>query len=107
MFKPEVKNEFYIIRVEEKDASIDINNVAELKKFLKEGISQGYKKIIVDFKNVTYIDSSGLGCLMDAMKEVKEKGGELGILSISPDVLEVFTATKIGQFFKYYKSIGG
>ena len=76
MFKPEVKNDFYIIRVEEKDASIDINNVAELKKLLKEGISQGYKKIIVDFKNVTYIDSSGLGCLMDVMKEVKEKGGE-------------------------------
>ncbi len=106
MFKPEIKNDFYIIRVEGQDASIDINNVSELKKLLKEGIEQGYKKIIVDFKNISYIDSSGLGCLMDSMKELKNKGGELGILSISSDVLEVFTATKIGQFFKYYKSIG-
>ncbi len=106
MFKSEVKGNLFIVRVDKKDATIDINNVAELKEVLKDGIGKGYKKIIVDFKNITYIDSSGLGCLMDAMKELKNTdNGELGILSISPDVLEVFTATKIGQFFKYYKSI--
>lgn len=105
MFKPEIISDYYIVRVEKREASIDINNVTELKKLLKSGMEQGYKKLIIDFQNVTYIDSSGLGCLLDIMKELKEKDGELGILSISKDVLEVFTATKIGQYFKYYKSI--
>jgi anti-sigma B factor antagonist len=105
MFKAETKNDFYIVRVDQKDAAIDINNVNDLKKILKEGISQGFKKLIIDFTNVVYIDSSGLGCLMDILKEIKEQNGEVGLLSISKEVLEVFTATKIAQFFKYYKSV--
>jgi anti-sigma B factor antagonist len=105
MFRTEIINDYYVVRVDVKEASIDINNVESLKKILKEGIEKGYKKLIVDFQNVVYIDSSGLGCLMDIMKLAKEKGGEVGILSISKDVLEVFIATKIGQFFKFYKTI--
>lgn len=106
MYKTEKKGDFFLIKVEKQgEAEIDINNVEELKKVLTEAINSGEKKVLVDFSNVTYIDSSGLGCLMDAMKQLKAKDGELGILSISKDVLEVFTATKIAQFFKFYKSI--
>ncbi|MBN1898014.1 MAG: STAS domain-containing protein [Spirochaetes bacterium] len=105
MFKAEINDHLFIVRIEEENTSIDINNVGELKKLLKNGIEQGFKKIIVDFQKIDYIDSSGLGCLMDVMKDLKGKGGELGILSISSDVLEVFTATKIGQYFKFYKKV--
>ncbi len=106
MFKPEKHDDFLIIKlVESKSNSIDISNIEELKEVLNKAIEEGNKKILVDFSNITYIDSSGLGGLMDAMKQLKEKGGELGILSISKDVLEVFTATKVAQFFKFYKNI--
>ncbi len=106
MFSVEEREDMYIVRINKQEADIDINSVEELKKTLEEGIEKGYKKIIVDFKNVSYIDSSGLGCLMDIMKKEKEKNnGEVGILSIKPEILEVFTATKIAQFFRFYKSL--
>ncbi len=106
MFEVMEKDGFTIIRIVKKGVnSLDINNIDTLKEKLDEIISSGKTKVLVDFSNITYVDSSGLGGLMDAMKKLKEKGGELGILSISKDVLEVFAATKVAQFFKFYKSI--
>ncbi len=99
------KEDYTIVRNEKANAEIELTNVVELNKILNELIESGEKKILIDFKNIVYIDSSGLGALMAAMKKLKERDGELGILSISNEVLEVFTATKIAQFFKFYKSM--
>lgn len=105
MYSVEKKDDFVIVRIFKNRAEIEFNNIMNLKNILEDLLSKGEKKILIDFKNVIYIDSSGLGILMETMKKLKEGGGELGILSISRDLLEVFTATKIGQFFKYYKTI--
>ncbi len=106
MFDIIEKDGFTIIKLAKKGInSLDINNIDAMKKSLDELINAGKNKILVNFSNINYIDSSGLGGLMDAMKKLKNKGGELGILSISKDVLEVFAATKVAQFFKFYKSI--
>ncbi len=99
------KNNYTIIKNIKNHAEIQLTNIGELKKILNELINSGKKNILIDFENVFYIDSAGLGTLLDAMKKLKEKNQELGILSISKDLLEVFTATKIAQYFKFYKSI--
>ncbi len=101
----EKKDDHTIVRHNEEKAEIEINNTVELRKILNNLIDSGETKILVDFKNITYIDSSGLGVMLDAMKRLNESNGEVGLLSISKDVLEVFTSTKIAQFFKFYKSV--
>lgn len=105
MISVEKVNQFSVIRFTEANSEIEFNNVAELKKILDDLITRGTAKILIDFKNVIYIDSSGLGILIDAVKRLTKMNGELGILSISKEVLEVFTATKIGQYFRFYKSL--
>lgn len=105
MISVEKVNQFSVIRFTEANSEIEFNNVAELKKILDDLITRGTAKILIDFKNVVYIDSSGLGILIDAVKRLTKMNGELGILSISKEVLEVFTATKIGQYFRFYKSL--
>lgn len=105
MISVEKINQFSVIRFTEANSEIEFNNVAELKKILDDLINKGTAKILIDFKNVIYIDSSGLGILIDAVKRLTKMNGELGILSISKEVLEVFTATKIGQYFRFYKSL--
>ena len=105
MYKIEKKDKYTIIRHTKSEAEIQLNNIGELKNILDKLIDEREKKILIDFKNIAYIDSAGLGTLLDAMKKLKDNNCELGILSISKDVLEVFTATKIAQYFKFYKSI--
>ena len=104
MYIKEKKEDYTIVRNEKANAEIELTNITELNEILNGLIESGEKKIVIDFKNIVYIDSSGLGTMMAAMKKLKKRDGELGILSISKEVLEVFTATKIAQFFKFYKS---
>ncbi len=98
------KQDFTFIRNDKAKAEIELTNIDELSKILNELIDKGEQKILINFQNVVYIDSSALGVLMDAIKKLKKQDGELGILSISRNILEVFIATQIAQYFKYYKS---
>ncbi len=104
MYSVNKKDDRVIVRHDKANAEIEINNTIELRKVLDKLLDEGEKKILIDFGNIVYIDSSGLGVLLDSMKRLNEVNGELGILSISKDVLEVFTSTKIAQYFKFYKS---
>ncbi len=98
------KQDFTLIRNDKVRAEIELTNINELSKILNELIDKGERNILINFQNVVYIDSSALGVLMDAIKKLKKQDGELGILSISRNILEVFIATQIAQYFKYYKS---
>ena len=104
MFKKEKKGNYMIISNDEPKAEIELTNIKEINVILNDLIENTSENILVDFSNISYIDSSGLGAMMNAMKKLKKQDRELGFLSISKDVLEVFTATKIAQFFKFYKS---
>ncbi len=70
---------------------IDITNSDDFKSTLLELFDGGYKKIIVDFQNVTGIDSSGLGKILLFQKKLKEVGGELSIVNVKNEyVLKMF-----------------
>lgn len=99
------KDDYTIIRNDRNQAEIELTNIEELNAILQQFITNNKSKILIDFRNVTYIDSSALGLLLEAMKKLKIQNRELGILSISRDILEVFIATQIAQFFKYYKIV--
>lgn len=105
MYTLEKISNFNVIRINQPKAEIELNNVDELKKLIEELMRKGIKKILIDLKNVVYIDSSGLGVFIETVKRLREIKGELGILSISRDLLEVLTATKVGQYFKFYKKL--
>lgn len=105
MYAVDKTDDCTIIRTSKPKAEIELNNVNQLKELFEKLISEKTPKILIDFRYVVYIDSAGLGVLLDAMKKIKNHNGELGILSVSKDILEVFTATKIAQYFKFYKSI--
>ncbi|MDD5065504.1 MAG: STAS domain-containing protein [bacterium] len=105
MIVVEKLKDYSIVRFTEPNSEIEFNNVGDLKTVLNDLIGKNEKKILIDFKNVVYIDSSGLGVLIDAVKRLNKASGEMGILSISKDVLDVFTATKIGQYFRFYKDL--
>ena len=105
MYTVEKKQDFAIIKNDRTRAEIELTNIDEMNNILHDLIGKKESKILINFKNVVYIDSSGLGVLMDAIKKLKEQDRELGILSVPREILEVFMATQIAQFFKYYKVV--
>lgn len=59
----------------------------------------GRKKIILDFAIVEYLSSAALGKLITMDKKVKAAGGKLRLASIRPEILDVFTITRLDKIF--------
>lgn len=58
-------------------------------------IERGKTRIILNFKEVHFINSSGLGRLVLAAKKLKELNGAMGIVNLSDDLKELFLFTRL------------
>lgn len=54
-------------------------------------------KIVLDFSQTTFIDSSGIGALVSNLKFAKQRGCDLVLRSIKPQVMAVFSLTSLDQ----------
>src|SRR4029077_3585022 len=55
---------------------------AGLRDLVRDLVSEGIKKILLNLHNVDYIDSSGLGELVNAFTSMRSQGGELKLLNL-------------------------
>jgi len=58
-------------------------------------IETGRKNVVLNFKEVRFINSSGLGRLILAAKKAKENGGALKVASLSENLHELFSFTRL------------
>lgn len=81
------------------DGQLIVGNRHELKQKVLDALEKGEKKIVVDFSNTGYIDSSGLGVLVSLAKKLREEGGELLLAGLNPDLRTLFELTKLDTLF--------
>ena len=70
-----------------------------LRDTVRELLSKGQKKILLNLGEVTYIDSSGIGELVSAFTTVKNSGGELKLLNLTKKVHDLLQITKLYTVF--------
>ena len=58
-------------------------------------MGRGADNVLLDFKDVSKMDSSGIGELIASHNPVAEKGGALKLMNMPPKLLNVFGATQI------------
>jgi anti-sigma B factor antagonist len=75
---------------------------ASVREELRDQISHGFRKILLNLADVTYIDSAGLGELTAAYMSVKNRGGELKLLSLTKRVHDLMQITKLYTVFDVY-----
>jgi anti-anti-sigma factor len=86
------------------DVELDVDNNYLLIEAVEEEIKKGNNKIILQLKNVSYVDSSGLGAIFDSYKQVVDSTGQLKILSPNIDVKRVLDITKISKKINIYNN---
>ena len=67
---------------------IDLNNSNELRVKLNDELHSG-KSIKLNLAEVTYIDSSGVSCLVEATQISKKNNTEFSIIALSESVKKV------------------
>lgn len=70
-----------------------------LKDTVRDLISKGNKKILLNLGDVNYIDSSGIGELVAAFTTVRNQGGDLKLLNLTRKVHDLLQITKLYTVF--------
>ncbi len=85
---------------------IDIDNSREYVIFLTTIIEGGAKKILIDFHDLEYIDSSGIGLFIAAAKQVRAREGDLIICNVSSEIMGIFKIVNLQDFIKMFSTDG-
>jgi len=70
-----------------------------LRETVKQLVSRGRKKILLNLGDVNYIDSSGIGELIAAFTSVRNQGGDLMLLHLTKKVQDLLQITKLYTVF--------
>ena len=70
-----------------------------LRDTIRDLVSKGRIKILLNLGEVTYIDSSGIGELVSAFTTVRNQGGELKLLNLTKKVHDLLQITKLYTVF--------
>ena len=87
------------------EIELDVDNNYILTEAVEEQLALNNINVVLDLKNVNYVDSSGLGAIFDSYKQVVEKKGVLRILSPKIDVKRVLDITKISKKINIYVNL--
>ena len=86
------------------EGEIDVYTSTKLKQDLTQIIADGAKFVVLNLSKVEYLDSTGLGLLIGALKRLRENKGNLVIVSPSTRITRVFEITGLYKVFSIYAS---
>jgi anti-sigma B factor antagonist len=75
-----------------------------LREKVKGLLAAGRKKLVLDLKNVTLIDSSGLGALVTAHSSAKSSGATLRLCNLGAHTNELLQITRLVTVFEVSNS---
>jgi len=79
---------------------IDLYKCPDLKSIVQNQMKDGFKYVIFDLKETKFIDSSGIGALIQIAGWLRRRGGELVVCNISESVKRVFEVTRLENHIK-------
>ena len=88
------------IKVITPEGILDGTKATEFRAEVDRSIKNGASLILVDFSNVTFMDSSGLGALVLALKTVRSAGKKMVLCSINEQIAMLFELTSMDRVFE-------
>ncbi len=79
-------------------------DATSLHEKLHELIETGTRSVVIDLKDVDWMNSSGLGILIGGLSAIRKSGGDLRLASVTEKIEEVLRITKLDRVFDVYGS---
>jgi anti-sigma B factor antagonist len=78
---------------------------AELHEKIRSLIGDGIKKVVIDLRDVKWMNSSGLGVLMACMTTLKNSKGMLKLANVTEKIESLLIITQLIKIFETYESV--
>lgn len=94
-----------VVVVVVKEERLDAHNSEYLKQELGKLFQEGKNSVVVDLKEVRFIDSSGLGALVSGFKNASSRQASLKLSSLQNQVKSMFELTRLHRVFDIYPTV--
>ncbi len=86
------------------NGEMDYFSSKELREEILQLIREKSKSIILDLKDVSFIDSAGMGLLINLNREMNNTNGRLGLLNLSEDIFSLIKLATLDTIIPIYTS---
>lgn len=93
-----------MIKVIQPSGILDSINGNRLRREIGDVVEAGVKTVLIDCREVEFMDSSGLGALVMSLKTVREAGSKLSICSINDQLRILLELTSMDNIFEIFAS---
>ena len=73
-----------------------------LKDKLRSLVQQGRRKLLLNLANVSYVDSAGLGAIVQCYTTVTNQGGAMKLVHVTKRIKDLLAITKLLTVFDTY-----
>ena len=84
---------------------VDVYTAPQFREAIDKILTPGQLHLIVDMSGISYIDSSGLGILLSAIKRVRPKGGTVNLVGCNSAIDRVLRITNLNTVFNVVDTI--
>ncbi len=84
---------------------VDLNSSPELRAQLLEVMEAQPARLVLDLRGLLYMDSSGLGTLVDLKRRTEQRNTPLVLVGVQPRVRSLLEITRLNTFFRIVDSI--
>ncbi|TAM61285.1 anti-sigma factor antagonist [bacterium] len=83
---------------------IDVYTSPAVKDAITQLIDEGHYHLLINLEGVRYIDSTGLGVLIGALKRVREHAGSVSLVCANPQIKKIFDITGLVKIFGIFET---
>lgn len=91
-----------VLKIIQPNGLFDGDQGTKCRQKITELVENGTDIVLLDFQDVTFMDSSGLGAVVLSLKTVRASGGKLFICSINDQIRMLFELTSMDRVFQIF-----
>ena len=84
---------------------LDLAGAPALTEAIGTIVRGGEGRVVIDMEGVSYVDSTGLGSVIAALKQIREREGQLRLAAPNQQVRVVLELTTLDRVFPYYATV--
>lgn len=84
---------------------LDVAGAPTLKEAISEALKSGEPRVVLDMEGISFVDSTGLGSVIAALKQIRSSKGDLRLAAPNQQVRVVLELTTLDRVFPYYSSV--
>ena len=67
-------------------------------------VRNNIRKVLFNFKDVSFMDSSGIGMIIGRYKILRKAGGKIGVINLTPKIKRIFEISGLFNIVKYFNN---